>query len=72
MELDIRQPIGLLFTVIGVLLIAQGALVAVPAQGAIAGLNLDIGWGAVMVVFGIAMLMLARRARSRDKAGMRL
>ncbi|MFI4891473.1 MAG: hypothetical protein ACHQIL_13165 [Steroidobacterales bacterium] len=61
MELDIRQPIGLLFTLIGALLIAQGLFVAGPARGTIAGLDLNIGWGAVMDVFGIAMLLLARR-----------
>jgi hypothetical protein len=72
MELDIRQPIGLLFTLIGALLIAQGVLADLPSKGVVAGLNLDIGWGAVMVVFGIAMLMLARRRALRDRAAMRL
>ncbi|MFI4979119.1 MAG: hypothetical protein ACHQIO_02110 [Nevskiales bacterium] len=72
MKLDIRLPIGLLFTLIGALLMAQGVLVAAPANGVIAGLNINIGWGAVMIVFGVAMLMLARRGRTRDKAGLRL
>jgi NADH:ubiquinone oxidoreductase subunit 6 (subunit J) len=71
MELDIRQPIGWLFMLIGALLVAQGAIVATPERGLVAGLNLNIGWGAVMMLFGFAMLMLARRharLHARDAA----
>ena len=56
MNLDIRLPIGLLFTVLAILLVAQGV---------VAGVRVDIAWGAVMAAFGLAMLALAWRARRR-------
>jgi len=61
MKLDIRLPIGVLFTVIGLLLMIQGALGGAPASGPAAGLNINALWGAVLVAFGVGMLLLARR-----------
>jgi hypothetical protein len=60
MQLDIRLPIGALFLVIGALLLMQGFFGAAPAQAAVYGLNIDIAWGAVLAVFGAAMLLLRR------------
>lgn len=56
MNLDIRLPIGLLFTVLAILLVAEGLVAGVPV---------DTAWGTVMAVFGLAMLALAWRARRR-------
>ena len=61
MKLDIRVPIGLLFTLIGALLVIQGLLTGVAAQGVVVGLNLNVCWGAVLIAFGVSMLLLARR-----------
>ena len=63
MQLDIRVPIGMLFTLIGAMLLAQGLLAAVPAQHGAAPVNIDAAWGLVMAIFGVAMLLLARRHR---------
>ncbi|PYV86209.1 MAG: hypothetical protein DMG05_20410 [Acidobacteria bacterium] len=62
MGLDIRLPIGLMFAIAGALLAAYG-LVSDPAiyQRSL-GLNINLWWGAVMLIFGLTMLMLARRA----------
>ena len=60
MQVDIRVPIGCLFTVIGALLMLQGYFGAMPLQAAVAGLNINIAWGAVLVAFGAAMLLLRR------------
>lgn len=59
MGLDIRLPIGLLFTLIGLLLAGYG-LVSDPAiyQRAL-GINVNLYWGVVMLVFGVAMLVFA-------------
>jgi ABC-type Fe3+-siderophore transport system permease subunit len=66
MKLDIRLPIGLLFTLIGALLVMQGFFAAPVARPGAAGLNIDLAWGAVMLVFGALMLTLAvRHARRR-------
>ncbi len=69
MALDIRLPVGLLFLLIGALLIAFG-LTSDPALYAThsLGLNINLIWGAVMAVFGLAMLALAASAR-RPPAG---
>jgi len=67
MKLDIRLPIGLLFTLIGALLVLQGILTGAPSQGAAAGWNINAGWGAVLVAFGVGMLLLARRSAARER-----
>jgi steroid 5-alpha reductase family enzyme len=63
MQLDIRVPVGMLFMLIGALLLLQGLLAAVPVQRTAAPVNIDVAWGLVMVIFGGAMLLLARRRR---------
>ena len=66
MHLDIRFPIGALFFSIGALLVAYGLWAAPTAAGS-PYLNVNALWGAVMAAFGLAMLVLARRAASRIK-----
>ena len=60
MTLDIRVPMGLLFTLIGSLLVIYG--VTYGPESAAGGLNVNADWGALLLVFGISMLLLARRA----------
>jgi hypothetical protein len=66
--LDIRAPIGGLFTVLGVMLAVYGAL-AGEANSSRAGVNIDLWWGVVMLAFGVLLLVLARRAMSGGGAG---
>jgi hypothetical protein len=67
MGLDIRLPIGIIFTIYGAILIVYG-LVADPAIFASSdGVNIDIWWGAAMLVFGLIMGLLAFRASPRFK-----
>jgi len=65
MGLDIRLPIGIIFTIYGAVLIIYGAV----ADSAIfvnsLGVNIDIWWGAAMLVFGLFMGILAFRASHR-------
>jgi hypothetical protein len=69
MAFDIRLPIGLLFTTLGLILIAYGA-VADPAiyKAHSLGVNIDLGWGCVMTVFGMVLLVLAALARRRPES----
>jgi hypothetical protein len=60
MTLDIRLPMGLLFTLIGALLMIYG--ITHGALSTAGGLNINAYWGAVLIVFGVSMLLLARRA----------
>jgi uncharacterized membrane protein YidH (DUF202 family) len=58
MGLDIRWPIGLMFTLIGVLLTVYGMLRTGISTIQVAGqsVNINLIWGIVLVVFGVAML----------------
>jgi hypothetical protein len=65
--LDIRTPIGGLFTVLGGMLAVYG-LFAPGSSGSpdrSSGANVNLWWGLVMLVFGIVLLLMARRAMSR-------
>lgn len=53
--LDIRMPIGLMFLIIGVLLVGYGATQAATDYARALGHNVDLIWGAVMAVFGLVM-----------------
>ncbi len=62
MGFDLRTPIGLLFTILGALLLGYGLLTAGSDMYARSlGTNVNLGWGAVLLVFGLGMLWLARR-----------
>jgi hypothetical protein len=65
--LDIRWPLGSIFTLIGALLVGYGTLSASPAGNAGA---INVAWGGVLMLFGAGMLLLARRA-SRVAARLR-
>ena len=59
--LDIRAPIGGLFTLLGVMLAGYGL---VASDRAASGTNVNLWWGIVMITFGVMMLFLARRSMS--------
>jgi hypothetical protein len=61
MGLDIRLPIGFLFTIFGVLLIAFGAMSDKAIYARSLGININLEWGVVMLLFGALMLFLGRR-----------
>ena len=61
MGLDIRWPIGLMFSLIGVLLIGYGA--ANSADSVRVGVNINIIWGVLLLIFGVLMLVGAVRGR---------
>ena len=66
MGLDIRWPIGIIFTIYGAALIIYG-LVADPAIFVNSlEVNIDVWWGAAMLVFGLLMGALAFRASRRQ------
>ena len=68
MGLDIRLPIGLMFVLSGVLLVMNGLLADFSIYHRSLGININLWWGLVLVVFGLTMLFLAYRAdRSSSK-----
>ncbi len=63
MWLDVRIPIGLMFTVVGVLLGGYGLFTLGRPGTAPTGVPIDLVWGGVMLAFGAVMLLLARRRK---------
>ncbi|HZQ92426.1 MAG TPA: hypothetical protein VFA60_11580 [Terriglobales bacterium] len=62
MGIDIRLPIGMLFTALGGILVVFGALSDSALYQRSLGINVNLGWGAVLLAFGIVMLVLGRAA----------
>lgn len=62
MHLDVRIPLGLLFLLLGIILVVYG-LAADPIiyEQHSLGRNVNLQWGAVFAVFGALMLLLSRR-----------
>jgi len=65
MNFDLRLPIGALFTVYGALLILYGLLGDQAQYARSLGLNVNLIWGLVLLVFGLGMWFA--RARSGGK-----
>ena len=61
--LDIRAPIGGLFSLLGLMLSGYGMVAGSRTTSDVAPVtNVNLWWGLVMLAFGIVMLLMARRA----------
>jgi protein-S-isoprenylcysteine O-methyltransferase Ste14 len=69
MGLDLRWPIGLMFSLVGVLLVVYGFGTAsdVEMYQRSLGININVRWGLVLVVFGAFMLIMAWRGGRNQK-----
>jgi hypothetical protein len=65
MNLDLRLPIGLMFTIVGVLLTIFGLVSDQAIYERSLGINVNLWWGLVLLAFGLVMLGLAMRSRRR-------
>jgi membrane protein implicated in regulation of membrane protease activity len=67
--LDIRAPIGGLFTVLGAMLAGYGLFTSgtSAASGLASSANVNLWWGLVMLAFGVVLLLMARRSMSRPR-----
>jgi hypothetical protein len=65
MGLDIRWPIGLMFTLIGVLLAVFGLVKS--AESVSLGININLIWGIVLLVFGVFMLLGAIKGKGKNE-----
>jgi cytochrome c-type biogenesis protein CcmH/NrfF len=67
MILDLRVPLGLMFSLVGLILTVFGlktngdAVLYAPSLG----INANLWWGLVLLVFGLTMLQLGRRGQKR-------
>jgi hypothetical protein len=66
MKFDLRFPIGILFSFYGALLTIYGLVGDKEQYARSLGININLWWGLVMLVFGAAMLFLALRGARRD------
>jgi hypothetical protein len=59
MGLDIRLPIGGMFVFVGILMTIFGAIR--PQSSMSVGINVNLIWGVVLLIFGAFMYLLGRR-----------
>lgn len=62
MNLDLRLPMGLMFTLFGALLSVFGMISDAEIYTKSLGINVNLWWGLVLLTFGLLMLGLALRA----------
>lgn len=67
MSLDLRVPMGLLFTLVGIILTAFGIATRtnVELYARSLGINVNMWWGIVLLVFGQIMFQLGRASQIR-------
>jgi sulfite exporter TauE/SafE len=63
--LDLRLPMGLMFSLVGAMLAVYGAIFQKSSLSQ--NINVNFVWGLVLLVFGLAMLGLARWAAAAEK-----
>ena len=62
MSFDLRLPIGIMFSFYGVLLVLYGLLGDKAQYARSLGININLVWGLVLLIFGALMLVLSRRS----------
>ena len=62
MGMDLRYPIGLMFSILGMLLAGYG-LANPDLRAPLTLVNVNLHAGLVMLAFGVSMLLLALRSR---------
>jgi hypothetical protein len=66
MQMDVRAPMGAMFTVLGIALTGFGVFYA--RESLSLGINVNLWWGLIILGFGVVMLLLAWNA-GRSAAG---
>ena len=61
MNFDLRLPIGLLFSIFGLILGAFGLVSNQEIYQRSLGINVNLWWGSFMLLFGVLMLIFWRR-----------
>ena len=66
MQLDLRTPMGLMFTITGAILTIWGIKTngdAIYARSL--GINANLWWGIVLLIFGLTMFILGERRQHK-------
>ncbi|HEX3985441.1 MAG TPA: hypothetical protein VHX13_02430 [Acidobacteriaceae bacterium] len=68
MSLDLRTPLGLLFSIVGAMLTIFGLITRGSSiYDRSAGLDINLIWGLVMLVFGLTMFFLGRYSKKQPQ-----
>ncbi len=65
MSFDLRLPLGLMFTVFGLIVTCVGLFGGAELTEKSLGINMNLWWGLVMLAFGLWMLLLALRGMGK-------
>jgi len=68
MNVDIRLPMGLMFTLTGLIMFVYAFLSDPAIYEQSLGVNMNLWWGLALLVFGGVMLMLSYRTMRGQKA----
>jgi hypothetical protein len=63
MGLDVRVPVGLMFGIMGLLLVGYGVLGDQTIYAKSLGININTIWGSVLIAFAAVLLILSSRRR---------
>ena len=64
MGIDIRLPLGLMFSLLGAVLVIAGLVTDDEIYAPSLGININFWWGLVLLLFGIIMFTFGRRGTS--------
>jgi hypothetical protein len=64
MGLDLRMPIGLMFSLLGAMTVVYGLVSDAGMYERSLGINVNLWWGLVMLLFGLVFLYFGRRGTS--------
>lgn len=67
MNFDLRLPIGIMFSFYGAVLVIYGLAGDKAQYVRSLGININIAWGVVLLLFGAFMLFLALSGKKDDK-----
>jgi len=68
MKLDLRLPIGLMFGAFGVMLMLFGIVSDRSIYQRSLGINVNLWWGMVLLLFGLVMLAFGIRGQKEKRA----
>lgn len=71
MKLDLRLPIGLMFTIFGAILTVYGLVSGDAIYQRSLGIDVNLWWGLVLLLFGVTMLALSLRGAGGERPGKR-
>jgi uncharacterized membrane protein (UPF0136 family) len=66
MGIDIRLPLGILFSLLGLILLVYGVASDSSLYEQSLGINVNLYWGIVLLAFGVFMFVLSRRGAQAE------